>query len=1293
MTKGENVSQVTDKVIESVQNGVHLYRIRDALSRGHAAVMIGAGYSRNASGGRRLPGWRALVDGLLEDLYPSEEVRTREAHRFGGTSGSLRLAQEYAAVLGRAQLDARLHDLLPDEGCTEPGYLHTRLLSLPWADVFTTNYDTLLERTLEVDRRQLTPSIQRRYQIVKASTDLPFSRSNGAPRIVKLHGTLRASAPLIITEEDYRCYPREHAPFVNMVQQSMLENVFCLLGFSGDDPNFIEWSGWTRDRLGPQAPPIYLITLEPVTEGQRLILEERKIFPIPIGTLAGADADDWIQDAFSALLDFWHGQPPPRPAAWGDGYRTPNTLDANPVGQLIKWTRSARDVRVEYPGWLVAPERNRERVASRCGAVFSRLIYQKLCSSMSPELRLAYLFEVNWILETTLTPLTKAHANDYEAALTELYRGESAQLAPHDFTEELWYGAVDTRQHWESLAVALIRYFRETRDAANFEFWKQEFLSRVSGGRDSETLRWMRYEETLFQLENFQHDEARETLENWYVYADTADPYWLVRAGALFGELGDPEQGRHLAQAGLHKIRAAIQTDGETTYLVSREHWAELILRVASTASEYSESKWKSRQRARSPELPRNGAIEDGVSSSVSVQRNTSIPPKAIPRKAHARESADHPEHQIELIEREFGRFAKILTETTFDFDEPEVASRHHRLSISKDALAAAVSYVKMVEMSGYVPRFGELALSAGAMIEAFTVLSTANPVESTIRVLLRANANDRFATLDALTRENVARLSLHAAEIIVGRAFELADAHLGEGRDSLPAPKAHKVIFALELVSRLLCRLDQAAALDALHKFLYWHDLPSVQQEDGLHEHFKDYFHRVLCVLRPEVVTPFLPALIGLKPEPRTLSRMSRWPRVVQELMDRIPVDVTQKEWLSVANGALDDARLARDDETMMAFHLGRLDWLFTHQLLSVSQSRALAALVWDGVPTGTLPTNVPGFYHGALLTWPAPQRINKQSIFKSWVLAQPLADIVERFEEDGIQKRSITPGQETLLTNILLTRNVRDMFAWTSNELLTISDNLRAWWIREGRRLVGEAAADDENGFSRPLLIRRMRLLGHVLQRVVAPDMSRDAALAASIPEWLSEMWEASRQLGAPMPQFLFAALHWWPDRTSIVLRIATESIASATEENFTTAMHAAGHWLIRNTQPSVASRQYLSLLVNAITLRLDGRLDAVLTSICELLTLGAVAHFRSCVDTLFPTLRGLLEELQGHEYDTGFVDVESRAQLRQRTVKAMTLLVGAFPTLRGDDWQRCQELAATDPLVDVRNLVPLH
>ena len=76
------------------------------------------------------------------------------------------------------------------------------------------------------------------------------------PRIVKLHGSLPSQFPLIVTEEDYRTYPTKFAPFVNTVQQAMMETVFCLIGFSGYDPNFLEWSGWVRDNLGASAPQI-----------------------------------------------------------------------------------------------------------------------------------------------------------------------------------------------------------------------------------------------------------------------------------------------------------------------------------------------------------------------------------------------------------------------------------------------------------------------------------------------------------------------------------------------------------------------------------------------------------------------------------------------------------------------------------------------------------------------------------------------------------------------------------------------------------------------------------------------------------------------------------------------------------------------------------------------------------------------------------------------------------------------------------------------------------------------------
>ena len=84
-----------------------------------------------------------------------------------------------------------------------PGDMHKRLLSLPWRDVFTTNWDTLLEKT-----RSLVAD--RNYSVVQNMNEIPLAAQ---PRIVKLHGSLSAHFPLIFTEEDYRTYPTRFAPF------------------------------------------------------------------------------------------------------------------------------------------------------------------------------------------------------------------------------------------------------------------------------------------------------------------------------------------------------------------------------------------------------------------------------------------------------------------------------------------------------------------------------------------------------------------------------------------------------------------------------------------------------------------------------------------------------------------------------------------------------------------------------------------------------------------------------------------------------------------------------------------------------------------------------------------------------------------------------------------------------------------------------------------------------------------------------------------------------------------------
>lgn len=91
--------------------------------------------------------------------------------------------------------------------------MHVKILELNWNDVFTTNYDTLLERAIN------NISIRKSYKILLSQNDLPGSTR---PRIIKLHGSISNAKPYIICEEDYRTYPIKYAPFVNTVQQSML---------------------------------------------------------------------------------------------------------------------------------------------------------------------------------------------------------------------------------------------------------------------------------------------------------------------------------------------------------------------------------------------------------------------------------------------------------------------------------------------------------------------------------------------------------------------------------------------------------------------------------------------------------------------------------------------------------------------------------------------------------------------------------------------------------------------------------------------------------------------------------------------------------------------------------------------------------------------------------------------------------------------------------------------------------------------------------------------------------------
>lgn len=281
-------------------------RLKEPRKFGEASVMIGAGFSKNAKSKGMdnvlPPNWNELADKMYCELYPKPEevdafiLESWEKQRTIKTSGKnvTKLADEYIVNFDRTKLNRLIEDAIADD-LFLPGELHKKLLRLNWGDVFTTNYDTLLERASTLVFRE------KNYKVVYSQNDLPGSIK---PRIIKLHGSFPQVKPYIISDEDYRTYPVKYSAMVNTVQQAMLETRLCLIGFSGDDPNFQSWLGWLRDNMGENCPKIYLIGIyDDLSTSEKKLLENKQITVIDISVLVNQGKENKYYEAISNFLD------------------------------------------------------------------------------------------------------------------------------------------------------------------------------------------------------------------------------------------------------------------------------------------------------------------------------------------------------------------------------------------------------------------------------------------------------------------------------------------------------------------------------------------------------------------------------------------------------------------------------------------------------------------------------------------------------------------------------------------------------------------------------------------------------------------------------------------------------------------------------------------------------------------------------------------------------------------------------------------------------------------------------
>lgn len=204
--------------------------------------MIGSGFSRcaadNADPNVKMPLWSDFIERVKTQLEIKPEDKV----------DALKVAEEYRVHFSQNALNGLIEQVV-NNSAWQPGEMYRDLLKFGWREVLTTNWDTLLENATEQYE-------SKHFQIVNKPSDLT---NTVAPRITKLHGTIGFSEKYIVAEEDYRTYPQQFGIFVNFVRQVLIENALCLIGFSGDDPNFVQWLGWIRDNLQDRSQDIYLV--------------------------------------------------------------------------------------------------------------------------------------------------------------------------------------------------------------------------------------------------------------------------------------------------------------------------------------------------------------------------------------------------------------------------------------------------------------------------------------------------------------------------------------------------------------------------------------------------------------------------------------------------------------------------------------------------------------------------------------------------------------------------------------------------------------------------------------------------------------------------------------------------------------------------------------------------------------------------------------------------------------------------------------------------------------------------
>lgn len=500
-------------------------RIKKLLYGKKMSVLVGAGFSKNAS--INYPTWIELLTDMVVEMYKSEyesykkncdinkkKIDTSEfVWEISKKLGYLELVEKYIKQKGmREAITFYIEDQFKGIDKSENDLsLHKKLLDLPWNNIYTTNYDSLLEDT--------NNNCGLEYQKVTRAADLSLGKNK---KIIKLHGSLRSKEEIdknefgfdsdlnrqyIIAKSDYTDYPQKHEAFTQLMKIALLQESFCLIGFSGEDPNFIKWVEWVREVLKKEDEKVYLIDAseKEVSREKKLFFKNYGIVHIPLKDIYkdAKNPKDKINIFLENLLEIEREE---------EEIQTQSVLRYEMLWDELEFNNKLEELEKLEPYFKV-PNSLTLQYAENVLLKNRNEILKGIQSKIKKEQMYALRF-LSICLRTAYTPLTTIF-NDEKLKLIE---EEISNLKENLNTET-------EKKEWAFGAILILKNKRFAENKDEFYEWKEKILEVLNTENIQNEIS---YQEILLWMLKFKFKKAEELITGWTIEEKEENRWFFV---------------------------------------------------------------------------------------------------------------------------------------------------------------------------------------------------------------------------------------------------------------------------------------------------------------------------------------------------------------------------------------------------------------------------------------------------------------------------------------------------------------------------------------------------------------------------------------------------------------------------------------------------------------------------------------------------------------------------------------------------------------------------------------------